>query len=74
MQIKITNKIKEKVDEYQEKTGATKTWLCRQLNMSNQNLYKIFSSTNLNIETLIKFSIVLDCSITDLYDYEVINN
>ena len=74
MQIKITNKIEEKINEYQKKTGATKTWLCKQLGMSNQNLYKIFSSTNLTIETLIKFSLLLNCNITDLFDYEVLNN
>jgi len=74
MQIKITNKIEEKINEYQKQTGATKTWLCKQLGMSNQNLYKIFSSTNLTIETLIKFSLLLNCNITDLFDYEVLNN
>ena len=73
MQIKITNKIEEKINEYQKQTGATKTWLCKQLGMSNQNLYKIFSSTNLTIETLIKFSLLLNCNITDLFDYEVLN-
>jgi len=74
MQIKITNKIEERINEYQKQTGATKTWLCKQLGMSNQNLYKIFSSTNLTIETLIKFSLLLNCNITDLFDYEVLNN
>jgi len=72
MRIKITNKIEEKVSEYQVRTGATKTWLCKQLGMSNQNLYKIFASTNLTIETLIKFSFILNCKIEDLFDYEIL--
>jgi len=71
MQIKIKNKIEQKVNEYQEKTGATKTWICKKLNMSTQNLYKLFSSNNLTLETLIKISYVLQCDITDLFEYQV---
>ena len=71
MQIKIKNKIEQKVNEYQEKTGATKTWICKKLNMSTQNLYKLFSSNNLTLETLIKISYVLQCDITDLFEYQI---
>jgi DNA-binding Xre family transcriptional regulator len=68
--IKITNKIPEKVEEYQLKHGATRTWIAKKLGMSPQNMYKVFESTNLTLETLIKFSIVLGCKIEDLYEYE----
>lgn len=71
LQIKITNKIEEKVNEYQERTGATKTWICKKLNISTQNLYKLFTSTNLTLETLIKISYILQCEIIDLFEYEV---
>jgi len=67
----IYNKIEEKVLEYQNRTGATKSWLAKNLDMSPQNLYQIFRSNNITIETLIKFSIVLGCDITDLYNYEI---
>ena len=72
MQIIIKNKIEDRVNEYQHNTGATKTWICQQLGMSNQNLYKIFTSKNLTIETLIKFSLILKCDITDLFEYHTI--
>lgn len=72
MKIIIINKIEQKVNEYQEKTGATKTWICKQLGMSTQNLYKLFSSTNLTLETLIKLSYILQCDIKDLFEYQIV--
>lgn len=73
MRIIIINRIEERVNEYQKNTGATKTWICKKLNMSTQNLYKLFSSTNITLETLIKFSYVLQCEIVDLFEYKVID-
>lgn len=73
MKVVIYNKIEEKVIEYQIKTGATKTFLANMLGMSSQNMYQVFKSSNITIETLIKFSIVLGCDKEDLYDYEVID-
>ena len=72
MKVKITNKIEEKVLEYQRRTGASKTFLADKMGMSSQNMYQVFKSSNITIETLIKFSIVLGCNKEDLYDYEVI--
>lgn len=74
MQIKITNKIEEKVNEYQMNTGATKTWIAKQLGMSNQNMFAIFRVSNPTLETLIKFSIFLGCDIADLFAYEIKND
>lgn len=73
MKVIIHNKIEEKVLEYQKRTGASKTFLANMMEMSSQNMYQIFKSSNITIETLIKFSIVLGCNKEDLYDYEVIN-
>jgi len=74
MQIIITNRIEEKVNEYQERTGASKVWIADKMSVSPQNLNKSFKSINMPIETLIKLSIVLGCDIFDLFEYEVINN
>ena len=72
MKVKIYNKIEKKVLEYQERTGASKTWMANKMGMSSQNMYQVFKSNNITIETLIKFSIVLGCDKDELYDYEVI--
>lgn len=73
MQIKIYNKIEEKVNEYQDRTGASKKWIADKMGITPQNLNKTFKSVNMPIEILIKYSIVLDCNIFDLFKYEVIN-
>ena len=72
MKVIVYNKIEEKVLEYQERTGSSKTFLANKMGMSPQNMYQIFKSNNITIETLIKFSMVLDCDKEELYDYEVI--
>jgi len=72
MQVIVINKIEEKVIEYQERTGATKSWLASKMSMSPQNMYKLMQSNNITIETLIKFSFVLGCEKEELYKYEII--
>jgi DNA-binding XRE family transcriptional regulator len=74
MQIKITNKIEQKIEEYRSKTGASKKWISEQLNMSSQNLFACFKVTNPTIETLIRFSLFLKCDIKDLFEYEIIED
>jgi len=73
MQVIITNRIEEKVNEYQERTGASKVWIANKMGISPQNLNKAFKSTNMPIEMLIKCSIVLDCSIFDLFEYVILD-
>jgi len=72
MQIKITNKIEQKVIEYQEKYGSSKTWVAKQMGMTPQRMYQLMKSDNMMIDVIAKFAIVLDCKIDDLIDYEVI--
>lgn len=69
--ITILNKIPQKVQEFQNKTGCTRRWLALKLGMSTQNMYKIFEASNVTLETLIKFAYVLQCDISDLFEYEV---
>jgi len=73
MQVIIINKMEEKVNEYQEKTGASKVWIANKMGISPQNLNKAFKSTNMPIEMLIRCSIVLDCSIFDLFEYVILD-
>ena len=72
MQIKIINKIADAISLHQLKTGTTKTWISKQLNITNQRLFAIMQADNFNLDTLIKISILLNCSITDLFDYEIV--
>lgn len=69
-QIKIINKIKEQVELYQEKTGATKTWVAKELGISRQALNILFNTANPGIELLVKISILIECKIEDLYEIE----
>jgi len=69
MQIIVKNKIEEQVKNYQARTGATKTWIAKQLSMSNQNLHNVFRAINPTIETLIKFSLLLECDVKELYTF-----
>jgi DNA-binding XRE family transcriptional regulator len=71
--IVIKNKIKDRLEEFCEQTGASKVWIAKQLGFSKSALSQIFKSTNPTIETLIKFSLLLDCNISDLYEYEIVD-
>lgn len=72
--VKITNKIEEKVNEYQLKTGATKTWISKQIGYSKQTLHTIMKSQNPTIETMVKLSVLLDCDISELYETQIIQD
>lgn len=72
MQIKITNKISEKVEELQVTTGITKKWVAAQMGMSQQRLYYLFKADNMMLDMALKFSIFLNCDIKDIFEYEVI--
>lgn len=72
MQIKITNKIEEKITEYQKKNGATRTWIAKRMGMSPQRMYQLMKSENMMLDVIIKVAIGLECKIDDLVDYEII--
>lgn len=69
--VKITNKIKEKVEEYQQKTGVNKIFIAKRLGLTKQALSESFKSNNPKLETLLKFAIFLNCDISDLYTFQV---
>lgn len=69
MQIKIVNKIGEKVEDYQKRTGATKTWIAKQMGMSSSRMYQIIESENMMVDVIAKFALVLNCKIDDLVEY-----
>lgn len=72
MKIIITNKIEEKVNGYQDLTGATKTWIAKQLGISKSRLYQIMQADNMMIDVAMKFAIFFNCSIEDLFDYSIV--
>lgn len=72
--IKITkNKLEYHINSYQERTGASKTWIANKLGISKQRLYSIFKADNIMIDVALKFSIFLDCDMKELFEYEVID-
>ena len=75
MNIKITkNKIEDKINEYQVRTGSTKTWIATQLGISKQRLYAIFRADNMMIDVALKLSIFLGCDIKDLFEYDIFDD
>lgn len=72
MKIKIVNKIEEKVNEYQGRSGATKTWIANKMSMSPQRMYQLMKAENMNIDVLVKFAIALECKLDDLIEYNII--
>lgn len=72
MQIKIENKIAEKIDEYQRNTGATKTWIAEKLGISSQRLFTICKAENVMLDVAFKFAHFLNCDIKDIFEYQII--
>lgn len=72
MQVKITNKIEERITEYQDKYGSSRTWIAKQMGMTSQRMYQLMKADNMNIDVLAKFAIILNCKLDDLIDYEKI--
>ena len=73
MQIKIKNNIEQKVNEYQNLHGSTKQWIAERVGISKSRMYQIFKSDDMMINVYIRFAIVLNCSLDDLIDFEIIN-
>lgn len=71
IEVEIVNKIGEKIEEYQARTGATKTWIAKQMDLSNSRLYELINAKVLRIDTLAKVAFVLDCTVEDLYEAKV---
>lgn len=71
IEVKIINKIGKKIDEYIKKYGSSKSWIAKQIGISRQSLNTIIKSQNPTIETLEKLSVILNCSIEELYDKEI---
>ena len=66
--INIINHIEEKIKEYQNKTGATKTWIAKQMGYrSPQALDQAMKNNSNSLETYAKFAEFLDCDVNELY-------
>jgi len=73
LQIKVINKINDKIIEYQQRTGATKTWISNKLGISKARLYQICEAENMMLDVAIKFSIFFECEIMDLFEYKILD-
>lgn len=73
MRIKITNKIEQRVNEYQAKTGATKKFIASKVGISPSRMYQIFQAEDMMIYMYIRFAIFLNCPLDDLVEYEVLD-
>ena len=73
MKIKITNKIEERINEYQKQTGATRKWIADKIGISKSRLYQIMQTENMMLDVAVKFAIFFNCKIEDLFDYEIMD-
>lgn len=71
---KIVNKIEQRVNEYQRLRGSTKSWIADQVGISKSRLYQVFKGDDMMLNLYARFAIVLECSITDLFEIEVSGN
>lgn len=64
--------IKFTLDELLKNRDKTRYWLSKQTNIDNNTLGKIYNNTSskVNLETLDKICIALDCDISELITYE----
>jgi DNA-binding XRE family transcriptional regulator len=68
----IYNNIEDLINQYCNKTGATKVWIAKQLDMSSSRMYQLYRATNMNVDVALKFAEFLNCDVKDLFEYEVI--
>lgn len=73
IEIRIVNKIEEKINEFIKRTGTTKVFISKKLGISRQRLHDLSKADNFYLDTLIKLSILLECDVKDLYEYEIIS-
>lgn len=71
IEVKITNRIEDKINEYIKKHGTKKSWIAEQIGMLPQTMNKIIKKDNMTMETLLKFAYILECNPEDLYEYEI---
>ena len=70
----IVNKIEQRVNEYQQLRGSTKTWIADQVGISKSRMYQIFKGDDMMLNVYARFAIVLECQITDLFEIHVHDN
>ena len=72
IEIKIINNIEREIKKYKKRTGASKTFIAKKMGFKKvQNLDSLIKSTNPTISSLIKLSLVLECGLLELFDYQV---
>lgn len=72
IEVRIVNKIEEKINEKKIVTGVTKSFIAEQIGISRQSLNILCKTPNPTIESLVKVSIAIGCDVTDLFEYEIV--
>jgi Helix-turn-helix. len=72
IEVKIVNKIEEKIKEHKKNKGVSMKFIQEQLDISKQSLYNLFKAEDINYKTLIKLSILLECEIEELIEYKIV--
>jgi len=67
----ITNNIERKIKEHQALTGATKTFLAGQMDITPARLYQIMRADNMMLDVIVRIALVLHCKVDDLIEYKI---
>jgi transcriptional regulator with XRE-family HTH domain len=74
IKIHIINKIGDKVQEYHNRTGISKSQIAKEMGYkSKQALEGVISSKNPTIKTLVIFSYFFNCDISELFEVNIKN-
>lgn len=71
LKIEITNKISEKINEFQKKYGSSRTFIAYKMGISRQSLNALEKSDNPTIQMLERLAYVLQCDVKDLYQVNI---
>ena len=67
-QVIIISQIEKRINEYQQNTGATKTWIAKQMDYNSpQALDKAMKNISNSLEVYYRFAVFLDCPLDKLY-------
>ena len=73
MRVNIINHIEKKIKEYQNRTGATKTWIARQMGYNSVQAFdKAMKNNSNSLETYARFAEFLHCDVDELYSIKPI--
>lgn len=75
IEVKVINKIGEKIEEYQNTHGSSKAWIARQMEFNSRQAFdKAVKNASHSVETYARFAYFFNCDITDLFEIKYVED